>query len=123
MQEASTFFNDIKIDPPQKTYFYEREDGSVIAMNAPEAWEMEKKRARKLVFTRQYGVSDGKLMLQALLASKEIIKTQGLGAAQAKIREGFEAEKAAAKGHMEMPPNCDMVGGTPGAQQFVKKVI
>ncbi len=121
MLEPQNFVNDLRVEPAQKTYFYERENGSVIAVNAKEAWEIEQKCLRRLLQMKQFGVSDGKIMQQAIIDSKQVLKTQGLEAAQAKIREAFVLEQAAAKGHFERPPNADVVGGTPGAGAYLRR--
>lgn len=93
-----------KVEPNQKTYFYERSDGSVICVQAQEAWKLHKKRFK------QVGVSDGTKFRQAIAESQEIFHREGLAAAQARIKKGEQEELEAARGRYEVPPNADKMG-------------
>lgn len=92
-----------KVEPPQKVYFYERPDGSIVHTDAKEAWGFHKK-------FKQIGVSDGVKYHQAVLESRDLFRQQGLAAAQDRLRQGFAEELEAARGKLERPPNADKMG-------------
>lgn len=94
---------DPKVYPPQKTFFYERPNGSVVCVEEKEAWTLHKK-------FKQVGVSDGTTFQAALMEAKRIFQEQGLEAAQARLRQGHEEELEKARGHFQAPRNFDTVG-------------
>lgn len=85
-----------------KTFFYEKPDGTIIATEAIEAWAIHK--AKKF---KQVGVSSGEKYTLAMEEAGRIFKTDGLKASQERIRKGFEEELEVARGHYEVPPDCD----------------
>lgn len=86
-----------KLERAKKTFFYERQNGSVISTNdVLDACRMHKK-------FKQYGVSDGTRFERAVAEAHRIFMEQGLDAAQQRIRDGEKEEMEAAKGHFETP--------------------
>lgn len=113
-----------KIDPQQKVFFYERHDGSIIHVKAEEAWEIENQKAggrKPFVFFKQIGVSDGAIFHKAVMETKEILKTQGLEAAQEHLRQAEQQELEKARGHLERPPVANVLG--PGASELIRKGV
>lgn len=120
----------------QKTFFYEREDGSWFVCEETEASLHEKRRSNRV---RLVGVSDGAIYFKMMNDKiKEInekvaeLEKKGLTPAKydAKIeklneellsatREAKQAEYEHAKGHIEKPvdPNIKRMSGLTGGQQ------
>lgn len=98
--------------PINRTYFFERPDGSRVCAEEKEAWSLYS-RSPQILGVRTYpfkflGSSDGSKYQQAIRESKEIFTTTGdLEKAQARLRQGEEEEFAQAKGVMIPPPNMD----------------
>ena len=91
-----------KIEPPQKTYFYERRDGSIISAHAKEAWNLHKQ-------FKQVGVSDGTAFYKAVQEAHNLFNTRGIEEAQERLRQGEKEEIEVARGHLEMPQNPDTI--------------
>ena len=106
-----------KVDPAQKIYFFQREDGEIIHTQAQEAWKLYMGRTQVLgtpkLRTKLIGVGNGIAFRNAVIESQAIFRDKGLSFAQDRLRQGLQEELAAAKGHIEAPPNFDKMG--PGA--------
>lgn len=98
--------------PINRTYFFERPNGTRVVAEDKEAWSLYS-RIPQVLGIRTYpfkflGSSDGRKYQQAILESKEILATTGdLEKAQVRLRLGEEEEFEQAKGVMVPPPNMD----------------
>lgn len=108
-----------QLEPPQKTFFYERPNGTIIHVGEAEAWEIECNRSKN--FFKQLGVSDGTTFQKAVIEAQELLATKGLGFAQERIRKGEQEELEAARGHFERPKNANVSG--PAAQEAMRMGI
>lgn len=102
-----------KVYPPQLTFFFERADGSIFVVEEEEAWKIlsghNQLVGQQVSKPKLIGVSDGLKYAEAMSEAKELFKTQGLEASQARIRQGFDEELAVARGHIQLPRNFDVV--------------
>lgn len=102
-----------KSERPQKTFFFERPDGSTFSVNEAEAWNVYTGKNQIVGFQtvrpKLIGVSDGSKVAQAIIEAKEIFKTEGFEKAQQRVKQGHEEEIESARGHIEKPRNFDMV--------------
>lgn len=100
----------ISVDPELKlagkTYFYERANGSIICVEAFEAWGLHKNPKE----FKQVGVSSGQIFNEARKNLRHVFNTQGVEAAQELLREAERKELEAARGHFETPPNAEKMG-------------
>ena len=102
-----------KLYQVQKTFFFEKEDGSVIAVDEPGAWNIisgKQQTINSRISFKLIGVSDGKSFQKALIEAKDIFYKEGLQKSQERIRQGFQEELEAARGHIEKPRNFDAFG-------------
>lgn len=100
-----------RIDPPQKTFFFERYDGSIISVGESEAWRIATGRNQaylKYPAPKLIGVSDGTVFRDAVIEAQALGKTD-IEAAKARLRKGYDDELTAARGHIEQPRNFDMI--------------
>lgn len=101
-----------QIEAAGTIFFYQRKDGTVIMVQESEAWTLHKKGNQVVgqitLPLLQVGVSDGLLFQKATQESHQIFKTEGLEAAQARVRQGFEEELALARGFRQTPRNFDI---------------
>lgn len=104
------------IETPQRTYFFERHDGSVIALQEREAWAMMKHPGKSLgpiqAPPKFIGSSDGVIYRDAVAAARVIYDANG-GVYDEACRELLlKAEKdemAKARGNMVMPRDFDTI--------------
>lgn len=106
---------------PQKTWFFEKENGSIIALQEAEAWRLYSGKNQILGLRtprpKIIGVSDGTTYYQAIVEAVKIAKDigaeqgqeAGILAGQEHMRKGFALEIEVARGHIEKPRNFDMV--------------
>lgn len=87
-----------RIDAPQKTFFYERRDGSVIAMSENEAALTGK-------FYRLLGTSDGTTYFRLISELHKKAETLTDEEVAKCLTEAFNAELEVAKNHIERPRN------------------
>lgn len=98
-----------------RTYFFEREDGSIICTEEREAWGLYS-RVPQVLGKRTYplkfiGSSDGKKYQQAILESQQIyLETNNLAKAQERLRQGEKEELEIARGNLVPPRNQDKMG-------------
>ena len=107
-----------KVENAERVYFFERENGSIVAVQANEAWKMWNGRDRILGERHQrpklIGSSDGTQFRQGIIEAQKIFREQGLEAAQAHMRNAEKQEIEKARGNLTPPPNMDKFG--PGAR-------
>lgn len=96
-----------------RVYFFERQDGVVIAIDGDSAaWTMYAHPTRIYLEDRPpryLGQSNGRQYEEAAIQAKAIAKEQGLEAGQAFLREAFNKEVEIAKTNKTPPPDCDTV--------------
>lgn len=100
--------------PPEKTFFFQRENGSIFSVNEQEAWSIWTGKMQT-IGVRTYppkliGTSDGRIFHKAVQEAKEINKTKGFEEAQDHIRKGMELELEEAKKHPERPKDFSAIG-------------
>ena len=103
-----------KIESPQKTFFFERSDGSIFCTNEEEAWAIYSGKNQVIGFRpaipKLIGTSDGKITNQATLEAKEIFQKEGLAKAQEHIRTAQGLELESARKTIIPPRNFDTIG-------------
>lgn len=103
----------LKREQPERIYFFERENGSIIFAKENEAHRIYRKRNQVIGQERErikfLGSSDGQLFYKAVEESKVIFQEKGLEAAQERIRQGEKEELEVARGQMIYPRNMDVV--------------
>ena len=102
-----------KVETPQEIYFFQRENGEVLHVNEKGAWSLYMNR-NKII--GQYperlkiiGVGPGHIFQQGLIESRELFKTKGLEAAQARIRQAVSEELEACRGKIKVPRDFDQI--------------
>lgn len=102
-----------KLEKPQKTFFFERQDGSIISVGEQEAWNLHARKnqviGQDIPKPKLIGVSDGMKVHQAIKEAHEIFRTDS-EAAQERVRRGHDEELEAARGHIILPRNFDKMG-------------
>lgn len=106
---------------PQKTWFFQKEDKSIVALQEAEAWRLYSGKNQMIGLRRPrteiIGVGSGEIYHKAVVEAVQIAKQvgaesgkeAGVKAGQEHIRKGYAAEIEAAMGHIERPRNFDMV--------------
>lgn len=119
LQSNKSFSTDIK-ERPEQTFFFEKGDGKVFCCNEKQAWDVYMARGQIIGYRdapkpKLIGVSDGTIYFKALREAKEIFEKEGLEASQARIKQAFNEELEAARGHIVRPRNFDEIdiGGNP----------
>lgn len=102
-----------KLEPPKKTFFYERSDGSIIEVGEREASKIHKK-------FKQVGVSDGKAFHQAVQEAHDLFNSEGEQAAKDRLAKGKEEELEIARGNLQIPGDFKVYGN--GAAHLRGKV-
>lgn len=85
----------------QKTYFYERSDGSIFDCRAREAEAAHKK-------FKQVGVSDGTRAAQIIADLQKNYKKFPWKKIQEEMRRAWSEELEIARGHFENPPSFNL---------------
>lgn len=102
-----------KLERPQRTFFFERYDGSIIAVNEPEAWNLYTNRTQTVGwrFTppKLIGTSEGLIMYEAVKEAHELFKTDPDGA-QERLKRGHQEELEKARGNIIPPRSADKMG-------------
>ena len=103
-----------KVEPAQKTFFFERWDGSIISVSEREAWGIMKNRQSVVGLyvppPKLIGVSDGKIYQKAVLEAHALHKTGRIHEdVAAVLRKGWNDELEAARGHLERPRDFDTI--------------
>ena len=108
-----------KLEQPQRTFFFERHDGSIIAVNEREAWSIYNNRNQMLGVRYErpklIGTSEGLKMFQAVKESHELFKTDQTQAI-ARLKTGEQEELEAARGNIVPPRDMDKMGT---AKEFI----
>ena len=103
-----------KIESPQKTFFFERSDGSIFFTNEQEAWIIYSGKSQMVgirpSIPKLIGTSDGKITNQATLEARAIFHSDGLEKAQEHIRKAQELELETARKTIIPPRNFDTIG-------------
>jgi hypothetical protein len=103
-----------RLEPPQKTFFFERKDGSVFPTDERDAWRIINGRNQTYIVgdkPKLIGVSDGKLFHQAVMEAHEMFEKDPEGAKQ-RIKDGQQEEQDFARGKIEMPRDFDKIDNT-----------
>ena len=101
-------------DDIHQVFFFERNDGTIIACEEEEAWNLYVRRPqilgrhKRIEFTL-IGVGDGNIYRQALQQAREIGKTD-IKQAQEILRKGQADELEACRGRIIKPRNMDKIG-------------
>lgn len=97
-----------KLEPAQKTWFFERPDGSTFAAHANEAFQILKNKHSNVAYRdlKFIGCSSGEKFREAVKSAQDLFrKTRDLAQAQEMIRQGELDELESARGNKELPPN------------------
>lgn len=99
---------------PERTYFFEREDGTTFFTNANEAWTIYKRRqqivGKETPRIKYLGNSDGSKFKQAVMEAKQMFREKGLEISQERLRQGEREELEEAKKDKTPPPQADKFG-------------
>lgn len=102
-----------KIENPQKTYFFERFDGSTICVQEVEANNLLKGRGKVIgpvqARPKLIGVSDGTKFHQAVTEAHALHAEGKIKEALARLKQGEQEELEAARGHLERPRDFDFI--------------
>lgn len=102
------------IESPIPTWFFEKPDGKIIAVQEQEAWRIYTGK-NQIIGQRNYppkiiGVGNGQIYRKAVADAIEL-KTKGdMEGSQACLRQGYEDELTEARNHIRKPRNFDMIG-------------
>ncbi len=103
-----------EVENPQKTFFFERENGEVFSVNEPEAWRVYSGKNQslgiKVARPKLIGTSDGRIVANAISEAKRIFQEYGIEKAQEHIKEAHQLEIEEARKHVETPRNYDTIG-------------
>lgn len=95
----------------EKVYFFKREDGSIFATGAQEAWTLYTRRnqivGKATTKFQLVGTGDGEIFVHALIEAQ---KETDVEKAKEIIRKGQEDEYNACLGNIIKPPNFDKQG-------------
>ena len=101
-----------KVENAEKTFFFERHDGSVVAVKEQEAWHIMTKGNQKvgvvMPLPKLIGVSDGSKFRQAVMDAHKLHAEGKTDEARERLRQGEAEELEAARGHIEHPRNFDV---------------
>lgn len=99
---------------PERTFFFQRENGSIFSVGEAEAWSIYTGKLQTVgirnIPPKLIGTSDGLIFNKAVQEAREIFKVSGIEAAQAHIRQGHSAELEEAKKHPQKPRDFSSVG-------------
>jgi hypothetical protein len=104
---------DGKVEGAEKTYHLQRPDGSFIAVQEREAWDILNGRTSIIGFRHNIpklvGVSNGQIFQKAAMEAQVLIRQGKLEEAKAMLKKGQEDERASGVGKVEMPRNFDTI--------------
>lgn len=114
LQSVSEGFKPNRLEPPQKTFFFQRHDGSVICVGEQEAWAIlnhrQKVIGKFIPPAVLIGVGDGTKFATAVAESHQMFRDgKTKEEITNRLRQGEAEELAAAKGKIEMPRNFDSI--------------
>jgi hypothetical protein len=103
-----------KVENAQKTFFYERPDGTIFAVQEKEAWNIAKNR-NQIAGVRTYppkliGTGDGTRFQKAVQDAVALEAAGKPDEARARLLEGEQEELEAARGTVIHPRNMDKAG-------------
>jgi len=103
----------MKRENPERIYFFEKENGSIIFAKEHEAHRIYRRRNQVIGQDKEkikfLGSSDGVIFFKAVEEAKVIFNQKGLEAAQERIRQGEKEELEVARGQMIPPRNMDAI--------------
>lgn len=98
---------------PQRTYFFQREDGTFFSTDEKEAWGIWSGKRQVIgEITRgpsYMGQSDGALYFQAIKDAHVLLANEGEEAARARLELGIQEEFEVAKKDKTIPRNHDVL--------------
>lgn len=99
-----------KIEPAQRTWFFQRENGEIFACHAVEAYNLTRKTSEYQKRLKLIGCSDGAIFQQAVRDSHRVFaETKDVAQAQAVLRKGEQDELEVARGNIIQPPDPSRV--------------
>lgn len=106
-----------KLEQPKQTFFFERHDGSIIAVGEQEASNLYYKKNQVVGFDipkpKLIGVSNGKTTYEAIKEAHQIFRDDP-DKAMDRIRKGQADELEIARGNIIIPKNFDKMGDGAG---------
>lgn len=100
------------VENPQKTFWFERHDGSIFNTNEREAWTIYNGRVQTYIRAprpKLIGVSDGRVFQQAVIESHQLFKDGKEEEAKERMRRGRDEELESGRGNVQKPQNYDSV--------------
>lgn len=95
-----------KLEPPQKTWFFQRPTGEIFGVHAIEAWNLLQKTSLYQRDLKMIGQSDGTTFHNAVKEAHRVFgETGDVAQSQAIIRKGEQDEIEAARGNLVYPPD------------------
>lgn len=99
---------------PEKTFFFEKEDGTIFFVNEAEAWNIFSGK-QQIIGIRNYppkliGTSDGTIYNKAMQEAKIIFKEKGYEAAESHLHQGELLELEEARKHPQKPRDFSSIG-------------
>jgi hypothetical protein len=103
-----------KDDDINRVFFFERSDGSILAVDEVQAWNLYTRRQQVLGKSKRFefklvGTGDGEIYRTALQEAREVGRTD-VKQAQEILRKGHEDELEACRGRIIPPRNMDRMG-------------
>ena len=99
------------IENPEPTFFFERSNGEIFAVNELGAWNIYSGKQQVLGLRQQkpklIGTSDGVITYRAIEEAQRAFKTEGVEKAQEIIKKGQADELEEAMKHPRVPRNFD----------------
>lgn len=100
-----------KIENPETTFFFERSNGEIFAVNEQGAWNIYSGKLQVLGTNHQrpklIGTSDGTITYRAIEEAQRVFKTEGMEKAREIIKKGQADELEEARKHPRPPRNFD----------------
>lgn len=100
--------------PPEKTFFFERHDGSIFSTNEAEAWVIYSGKSQvvgwRITPPKLIGTSDGMIFNRHVAESKKIGREEGFEKAQEHVRLGYTLELEEARKHPQRPKDHSALG-------------
>ena len=104
-----------KLEQAEKIFFFERNDGKIIAVKEQEAWNLYTRKVQVLGYNKKVvytliGVGDGLIFQNAVAEAQSITSNlENLPKMQDIIRKGQEAELEACRGRIIPPRDMDKI--------------
>lgn len=101
-----------KLEEAKKVFFFERNDGSILAVDEVQAWSLWARKQQMLYKHgkrpdfKLIGTGDGEIFRNAVMEAQAVVSTD-LKKAQQILREGEAKELEACRGKIIAPRNMD----------------